>query len=124
MALTRTASPPAIDGRLDDSVWETATHVTDFVQIAPVEGAPGSEATDSVLFPMMAYQRTNRAFFGKVSCLFCYWGTISGPGSGSSGTRPRRRRASSAVAGGTAVEGYYRVESACGRPVSSKESLR
>ncbi len=46
VALTRTASPPAIDGRLDDSVWETATHVTDFVQIAPVEGAPGSEATE------------------------------------------------------------------------------
>ena len=46
VAVTRTASPPAIDGRLDDSVWETATHVTDFVQIAPVEGAPGSEATE------------------------------------------------------------------------------
>ncbi len=46
VALSRTASPPEIDGRLDDSVWETATHVTDFVQIAPVEGAPGSEDTE------------------------------------------------------------------------------
>ncbi len=46
VTLRRTASPPAIDGRLDDSVWETATHVTDFVQIAPVEGAPGSEDTE------------------------------------------------------------------------------
>ena len=27
---------------------------------------------DSVLFPFMAYQRTNRAFFGKVSYLFRY----------------------------------------------------
>ena len=44
--LGRTASPPEIDGRLDDSVWETAIHVTDFVQIAPVEGAPGSEDTE------------------------------------------------------------------------------
>ncbi len=42
----RTNTPPEIDGRLDDSVWETATHITDFVQIAPVEGAPGSEETE------------------------------------------------------------------------------
>ena len=42
----RTSNPPEIDGRLDDSVWETATHITDFVQIAPVEGAPGSEETE------------------------------------------------------------------------------
>ena len=44
--VTRTAIPPEIDGRLDDSVWETATHITDFVQVAPVEGAPGSEDTE------------------------------------------------------------------------------
>ncbi len=44
--VARTFNPPAIDGRLDDSAWETATHVTDFVQVAPVEGAPGSEATE------------------------------------------------------------------------------
>ncbi len=42
----RTNNPPEIDGRLDDSVWETATHITDFVQIAPVEGAPGTEETE------------------------------------------------------------------------------
>ena len=42
----RTNNPPEIDGRLDDSVWETATHITDFVQIAPVEGAPASEETE------------------------------------------------------------------------------
>ena len=46
VALARTAIAPEIDGRLDDSVWETATHLTDFVQIAPVEGAPGSEDTE------------------------------------------------------------------------------
>ena len=44
--VVRTFNPPDIDGRLDDSAWETATHLTDFVQIAPVEGAPGSEATE------------------------------------------------------------------------------
>ena len=42
----RTDDPPRIDGRLDDSIWETATHITDFIQIAPVEGAPGSEETE------------------------------------------------------------------------------
>ncbi len=42
----RTNNPPEIDGRLDDSVWETAAHITDFVQIAPVEGAPASEETE------------------------------------------------------------------------------
>ena len=42
----RTAAPPEIDGRLDDSVWETAAHITNFIQIAPIEGAPGSEDTE------------------------------------------------------------------------------
>ena len=46
ITMMRTADPPAIDGRLDDSVWESATHITDFLQIAPVEGAPGSEDTE------------------------------------------------------------------------------
>ena len=44
--VARTLDAPNIDGRLDDPVWETATHITEFVQIAPVEGAPGSEATE------------------------------------------------------------------------------
>ena len=42
----RTNNPPEIDGRLDDSVWETAAHLTNFVQIAPIEGAPGTEETE------------------------------------------------------------------------------
>jgi len=46
VVIGRTANPPVIDGRLDDSVWETATHVDDFIQIAPVEGAPGTEETE------------------------------------------------------------------------------
>ena len=46
VVIMRTDDPPQIDGRLDDSVWETATHITEFVQIAPVEGAPGSEETE------------------------------------------------------------------------------
>ena len=43
---TRTDNPPVIDGRLDDAVWQTAAHLTEFTQQSPIEGAPGSEATD------------------------------------------------------------------------------
>jgi len=45
-SVRRTATPPSIDGFLDDSAWDTAAHFTDFVQIAPGEGAPGSEETE------------------------------------------------------------------------------
>ena len=54
----RTTEPPEIDGRLDDAVWETATHITEFVQVAPVEGAPGSEQTEV----WMAYDDDNMYF--------------------------------------------------------------
>ncbi len=56
--IERTVTPPEIDGRLDDSVWETATHVTNFIQIAPIEGAPGSEETEV----WMAYDSENLYF--------------------------------------------------------------
>ena len=56
--IERTVTPPEIDGRLDDSVWETAAHVTNFIQIAPVEGAPGSEETEV----WMAYDSENLYF--------------------------------------------------------------
>ena len=46
VVIERTGNPPRIDGRLDDSVWETATYISDFIQIAPVEGAPGTEETE------------------------------------------------------------------------------
>ena len=61
----RTPQPPQIDGRLDDSVWETATHITDFVQVAPVEGAPGTEKTEV----WMAYDNDNLyvAFYAHYS---------------------------------------------------------
>ena len=40
------AQPPAIDGRLDDEVWAEAAHITEFVQISPLDGAPGTERTE------------------------------------------------------------------------------
>ena len=52
------AQPPNLDGLLDDAVWETATYIDDFVQIAPVEGAPGTEETEV----WMAYDRDNLYF--------------------------------------------------------------
>ena len=38
--------PPTVDGALDDRIWSTATRLTDFVQISPLEGAPATEETD------------------------------------------------------------------------------
>ena len=47
--------PPNIDGRLDDEAWAVAAHITEFVQISPLDGAPGSEATEVFI----AYDNTN-----------------------------------------------------------------
>ena len=47
--------PPAIDGRLDDAAWAAAAHITEFVQISPLDGAPGSEATEVFI----TYDSTN-----------------------------------------------------------------
>ena len=38
--------PPNVDGRLDDEAWAAAVHITEFVQLSPLDGAPGTEATD------------------------------------------------------------------------------
>lgn len=42
----RTEVPIAIDGRLNEAAWASATPVTDFTQIDPVEGDPASERTE------------------------------------------------------------------------------
>ena len=42
----RTSTPPSIDGRLDDAVWQDAALITEFVQRSPLDGAPASEASD------------------------------------------------------------------------------
>ena len=41
--------PPVIDGRLDDTVWQHAAHITDLVQRRPLDGALASEASDIYL---------------------------------------------------------------------------
>ena len=43
---TRTASPPVIDGALDDVVWQSAARLTEFTQASPIYGASAIEATD------------------------------------------------------------------------------
>lgn len=43
--ISRTETPPDIDGRLDDVAWETASKVTDFRQARPVENSDPSEET-------------------------------------------------------------------------------
>ncbi len=42
----RVLTPPAIDGRLDDSAWTGAAHITQLVQRRPLDGAPATERTD------------------------------------------------------------------------------
>ena len=42
----RTNEPPTIDGLLDDAIWRSAVRITDFVQVAPVEGEAATEDTD------------------------------------------------------------------------------
>ena len=46
ITIPRIDQPPNIDGVLDDDVWATAVHLTDFVQQQPLEGTPATEATD------------------------------------------------------------------------------
>ena len=43
---TRTGSPPAIDGRLDDGAWAGADVLSGLVQREPYEGTPVSEPTE------------------------------------------------------------------------------
>ena len=47
--IVRTESPPLIDGKLDDSVWQQAEVITDFHQIRPGDGTPPSERTEVYL---------------------------------------------------------------------------
>ena len=42
----RTSERVAIDGRLDEPAWAQAVAVSDFRQVTPDEGAPGSERTE------------------------------------------------------------------------------
>ena len=42
----RTASPPVIDGRLDDAAWAAAQPLSGFLQREPVQGEPISERTE------------------------------------------------------------------------------
>ena len=44
---SRTSTPPKIDGRLDDAVWQSAMSIDDFIQRDPVEGDPASEKTEA-----------------------------------------------------------------------------
>lgn len=47
--MVRVDTPPVIDGKLDDTVWQQAEVITDFHQIRPGDGAPTSEPTEVYL---------------------------------------------------------------------------
>jgi len=51
----RIAERPRLDGRLDDAVWRTAAHISEFVQQRPLDGAPASEQTEVFI----AYDSSN-----------------------------------------------------------------
>ena len=42
----RVATPPAVDGHLDDAAWADAPVLTDFVQHEPYDGQPATERTE------------------------------------------------------------------------------
>ena len=41
--VTRTDSPPRIDGRLNEAIWDEATVISDFIQRIPNNGDPMSD---------------------------------------------------------------------------------
>src|SRR5262245_45434390 len=43
---TFTATPPKLDGRLDDAVWTTASVESDFRRDVPSDGRPAAQQTD------------------------------------------------------------------------------
>ncbi len=45
-SIVRTADAPAIDGVLDERVWQQATPIDDFVQAEPSQGEPPTERTE------------------------------------------------------------------------------
>jgi Carbohydrate family 9 binding domain-like/Domain of unknown function (DUF5916) len=44
--IVRAMTPPVIDGKLDDAVWETAPLIDDFHQVRPTDGGAPSERTE------------------------------------------------------------------------------
>ena len=56
---TRAATPPVIDGRLDDEMWRSGALIDTFVQEEPVEGAPATEKTEV----RVAYDK-DKLYFG------------------------------------------------------------
>jgi hypothetical protein len=47
---TRIAEPIRLDGRLDDEAYTLVPSISTFVQLQPVEGAPGTERTEAWVF--------------------------------------------------------------------------
>src|SRR5215203_2576269 len=58
IAVGRTATPPTIDGNIDDMAWSDAVRVTEFVQQRPIEGDPATERTEV----LMAYDERQLYF--------------------------------------------------------------
>ncbi|MEE8348361.1 MAG: carbohydrate binding family 9 domain-containing protein, partial [Acidobacteriota bacterium] len=46
LTLTKTSTPPVLDGRLDDAAWRDSEIIGNFIQKDPEEGMPASERTE------------------------------------------------------------------------------
>ena len=44
--ISRTSTPPVVDGHLDDPMWNTAQRIDQFSQSSPTEGGAPTEHTD------------------------------------------------------------------------------
>ena len=59
IVIPKISNPPVIDGKVNDSVWESAALITDFLQREPNEGKPLTEKTEVFI----AYD-THNIYFG------------------------------------------------------------
>ena len=58
----RVSEPPRLDGRLDESIYETITPITGFIQQAPDEGAPATEKTEA----WITFDQSNLYVAGRI----------------------------------------------------------
>src|SRR5688572_7757939 len=74
-AAARRNGPVAIDGRMDEAAWQSATPITEFRQFDPKEGQPVSERTearvliddDAIYVGMRLFDREPRAIQSQLA---------------------------------------------------------
>src|SRR5690606_11215051 len=62
--IPRISAPPTVDGRLDETVWQSAAVLTGFSQYTPIDGLPAEDSTevlvlyapDAIFFGIRAFE--------------------------------------------------------------------